>query len=48
MRVISEVKAITMAETMVLSNRTKIAPLADVIESIVVVFDGCRKSGKCG
>jgi len=42
MRVISEVKGITLAEEAVLSNKTRIAAAAagDVIESRVVVFDG--------
>ena len=42
MRVISKVKAITMAEEMAPSNKTRIVALADVIESLAVVFDGCR------
>ncbi len=42
MRVISKAKAITMAEKMALLNKTRIAVLADAIESLAVVFDGCR------
>jgi len=42
MRVISKVKAITMAEKAAPSNKTRIVVLADVIESVVVVFDGFR------
>ena len=46
MRVILKVKAITMAEIMALSSKTRIVALADVIELVVVVFDSCRKIGK--
>ena len=42
MQMISQVKAITMAEKMALSNKTRIAVLADAIESPAVVFNGCR------
>ncbi len=44
MRVISKVKAITMAEKAVLSHKTWIAAVAagDVIGSAMTVFDGCR------
>ena len=48
MRVISKVKAITMVEKMAPSNKTRIAVLADVIESLAVNFDGCRMSGARG
>ena len=41
MRVISKAKAITMVEEMAPSNKTRIAVLADVIESLAVDFDGC-------
>jgi len=44
MRVISKVKVITMAEEMAPSNKTRIAVPVDVIESLAVVFDGCRMS----
>ena len=42
MRVISKAKAITLAEEMAPSNKTRIAALADAIEFPAVVFDGCR------
>ncbi len=38
MRVISKVKAITMVEKMAPSNKTRIAALADVIESLTVIL----------
>ena len=40
MQMISKVKAITTAEIMALSNKIRIVPVADAIESATVVFDG--------
>ena len=48
MRVISKAKAITLAEEMAPSNKTRIAALADAIEFPAVVFDGCRMNGAGG
>ena len=48
MQMISKVKVITMAAEAAQSNRTRIAVLADVIESLAAIFDSCRKTGKCG
>jgi hypothetical protein len=48
MRMISKVKVITMAAEAAQSNRTRIAVLADVIESLIAIFDSCRKTGICG
>ena len=42
MRMISKVKAITLVAEMVRSHKTRIADKVDAIESLVVVFDGCR------
>ena len=48
MRMISEVKVITMAEQAVLSNKTKIALAVDVTGSVMMDFNGCRMIGACG
>jgi hypothetical protein len=42
MSVISEVKGITLAGKAVLSNKTRIAAVADVIGLARTVFDRCR------
>ena len=42
MSVISKAKGTTLAEKAVLSNKTRIAVVADVIELVRMDFDGCR------